>query len=187
MDSKHDGARFASRRSRHPGDAHDIRRERPRTSQRGVDRARAGDDGRILARVATFTRRGRGKEMCVPLRHPDRGVRGRVQGTRARRSFRCATTKTNRRFPRACRAQVELALDVLIDFVRLITARITRDARAIERAAHILCALTTCGLFESHARLAGADVARDALQALRRAASSATVHRAIERWDACCA
>ena len=78
-------------------------------------------------------------------------------------------------------------MDVLIDFVRLITARITRDARAIERAAHILYALTTCGRFESHARLAGADVARDALRALRRAAPSATVRRAIERWDACCA
>jgi len=88
---------------------------------------------------------------------------------------------------RARRAQVELALDVLIDFVRLITSRIARDARAVERAAHILCALTACGRFESHARLAGADVARDALRALRRAAPSATVHRAIERWDACCA
>jgi len=79
-------------------------------------------------------------------------------------------------------AQVELALDVLIDFVRLIASRVESDERVVEGAARILCALTTCGRFESHARLAGADVARDALQTLRRAAPSASVRRAMESW-----
>ncbi len=73
-------------------------------------------------------------------------------------------------------------MDVLIDFVRLIASRVESDERVVEGAARILCALTTCGRFELHARLAGADVARDALQTLRRAAPSASVRRAMESW-----
>jgi hypothetical protein len=78
--------------------------------------------------------------------------------------------------------EVEIGLDALRDFVRLIRARVEVDETCVERAVSILCALTRCGRFRTHARLAGIATATAALETFRLAHSSEAVERAREAW-----
>ena len=78
--------------------------------------------------------------------------------------------------------KVEIGLDALRDFVRLIRARVERDENCVERAASILCALTRCGCFRAHLRLAGTATATAALETLRLAKPSDAVECARQAW-----
>ena len=78
--------------------------------------------------------------------------------------------------------KVEIGLDALRDFVRLIRARVERDENCVERAASILCALTRCGCFRAHLRLAGTATATAALETRRLAKPSDAVECARQAW-----
>ena len=78
--------------------------------------------------------------------------------------------------------KVEIGLDALRDFARLIRSRVERDENCVERAASILCALTRCGCFRAHLRLAGSATATAALETLRLAKPSEAVECARQAW-----
>ncbi|CEG00743.1 RNA-polymerase II-associated protein 3-like,C-terminal domain [Ostreococcus tauri] len=79
--------------------------------------------------------------------------------------------------------KAEIGLDLLRDFVRLIRARVEIDSAAIERAAGILLALTRCGRFRSHLRLAGTNTSRAATETLTRASELDAAHACLEAWS----
>jgi len=79
--------------------------------------------------------------------------------------------------------QVELRLDLLKDFVRLIHDRVARDPPSLDHAVEILCALTRCGRFDAHARLAGKTTCALAKQTLSLAGETQAILDATRAWS----